>query len=144
MPRVRQYIDRHRDARRRVVDHCKPDVHRVGIFVEAIHSPDDPSRIGLVERLSNLDWYSRHGSDPPSRDWFKTSTVGSDKRTNDQWTVGRIDSRRHRTQAMMMSLIWMPAILFNSRRLLVSPEISSSDPSLDSSFNNTKVALMSA
>ncbi len=42
MPWIRQYIDRHGDVRGRVVEPCKPDVHRFGFFVETIHGPDDP------------------------------------------------------------------------------------------------------
>jgi len=72
----------------------------------------------------------------------KTSTVGSNKRTNDQWRVGRIDSRRNRTQERMTSLICMPAIRPNSRRLLVSAEIPSSIAA--TLFTIIKVALMSS
>ncbi len=59
MPRIRQHIDRHGDTRRRVIKPYEPDVHGLGIFVEAIEDPNHQRGTGLVERLSNLNRYSR-------------------------------------------------------------------------------------
>ncbi len=55
MPRIRQHIDRHGDTRRRVIKPYEPDVHGLGIFVEAIEDPNHQRGTGLVERLSNLN-----------------------------------------------------------------------------------------
>ena len=67
MPRICQYIDRHGDVRRRVVEPYEPGVNGLGVFVEAIEGPDHQGRICLVERLSYFDCYSRHGPDPRFR-----------------------------------------------------------------------------
>jgi hypothetical protein len=42
MPGIRQHIDRHCDARHRIVEPCEPNVHGLDILVDAINDPDDP------------------------------------------------------------------------------------------------------